>query len=91
MDRIGVRELRQHASTYLSLVKEGKTVEVTERGRLIALLIPPDPARSARERHIGAGRLTPASRPFRLPEPHVAAATAVDSGQILDALREDRL
>ncbi|MEI7747347.1 MAG: type II toxin-antitoxin system prevent-host-death family antitoxin, partial [Actinomycetota bacterium] len=37
MDRIGVRELRQHASRYLEIVKRGETVEVTERGNLVAL------------------------------------------------------
>lgn len=43
MERIGVRELRQHATRYLSRVKAGETVEVTERGRLVALLVPPRP------------------------------------------------
>ena len=36
MERIGVRQLRQHASRYLDRVKAGETVEVTERGRLVA-------------------------------------------------------
>jgi prevent-host-death family protein len=40
MDRIGVRELRQHASRYLARVATGETIEVTDRGRLIALLVP---------------------------------------------------
>ncbi len=42
------RELRQHASRYLERVKAGETVEVTERGRLIALLVAPDATTSAR-------------------------------------------
>ncbi len=40
MDRIGVRELRQHASRYLARVAGGETIEVTDRGRPIALLVP---------------------------------------------------
>lgn len=40
MERIGVRELRQHASRYLERVAHGETVEVTDRGRLVALLVP---------------------------------------------------
>ena len=40
MDRIGVRELRQHASRYLARVEQGETIEVTDRGRLVALLVP---------------------------------------------------
>ena len=40
MERIGVRELRQHASRYLARVAAGETIEVTDRGRPIALLVP---------------------------------------------------
>jgi prevent-host-death family protein len=40
MDRIGVRELRQHASRYLARVASGETIEVTDRGRAVALLVP---------------------------------------------------
>ena len=40
MKAIGVRELRQHASTYLRLVEAGRTIEVTTRGRAVALLVP---------------------------------------------------
>jgi antitoxin (DNA-binding transcriptional repressor) of toxin-antitoxin stability system len=36
VERIGIRELRQNASRYLALVKAGQTVEVTERGELVA-------------------------------------------------------
>jgi prevent-host-death family protein len=40
MDRIGVRELRQHASRYLARVARGEQIEVTDRGRPVALLMP---------------------------------------------------
>jgi len=40
MERIGVRELRQHASRYLALVANGESLEVTDRGRPVALLVP---------------------------------------------------
>jgi prevent-host-death family protein len=40
MDRIGVRELRQHASRYLARVAGGETLEVTDRGRPVAHLVP---------------------------------------------------
>lgn len=82
-----MRELRQHASRYLDRVKAGETVEVTERGRLVALLVPPHPAAGPRERLIAAGRLLPASGPLRPPQ-RVPAGT--DSGGVLDRLREDR-
>ena len=40
MDRIGLRELRQHASRYIARVARGETVEVTQRGRLVARIVP---------------------------------------------------
>lgn len=44
MERIGGRELRQNASRYLALVKAGEEVEVSERGTLVAMLVPLDRA-----------------------------------------------
>jgi prevent-host-death family protein len=87
MERIGVRELRQHASQYLDRVKLGETVEVTERGELVALLTPPDPPRVTRERLIAAGRLIPATAAFRLPR-RVRAERSTSA--VLDELRGDR-
>jgi prevent-host-death family protein len=40
MERIGVRDLRQHASRYLARVAGGETLEVTDRGRAVAHLVP---------------------------------------------------
>ncbi len=40
METIGVRELRQHASRYLERVRQGETLEVTDRGRPVARLVP---------------------------------------------------
>jgi prevent-host-death family protein len=40
MVRVGIRELRQRASELLRLVERGETVEVTDRGRPVALLTP---------------------------------------------------
>ena len=87
MERIGVRELRQHASRYLDQVKRGETVEVTERGQLIALLVPPAPSAAERDRLIGQGQLLPAHRAFAVPEAMVGrSATAA----ALDELRAER-
>lgn len=40
MKSIGVRELRQRASEYLRHVEAGRAMEITARGRLVALLVP---------------------------------------------------
>jgi prevent-host-death family protein len=39
-DTVGVRELRQNLSRYLDRVKEGEDLVVTERGEVVARLIP---------------------------------------------------
>jgi prevent-host-death family protein len=36
----GIRELRQNLSRYLERVKAGETIEVTERGKIVAALVP---------------------------------------------------
>src|SRR5437868_6771614 len=40
MTSVGVRELRQRASELLRLVEQGQTIEITDRGRPVALLSP---------------------------------------------------
>jgi prevent-host-death family protein len=40
MITVGVRELRQRASELLRRVEAGETIEVTDRGRPVALLAP---------------------------------------------------
>ncbi|WP_026455094.1 type II toxin-antitoxin system Phd/YefM family antitoxin [Saccharomonospora iraqiensis] len=93
MERIGVRELRQNASRYLARVRMGETVEVTDRGELVALLAPPHRTTAARDRLIAQGTLIPAANPDglrHLPEPPPASG-ARSTQSVLDELREDRL
>jgi prevent-host-death family protein len=58
--RIGIRELRQHASVYVDLAEKGYTVDITNRGRLVAQLIPVREPDSPLERLIAAGIIEPA-------------------------------
>lgn len=90
MDRIGIRELRQHASRYIARVRLGETIEVTDRGRLVAVLSPPAQSRSDREQLAAEGTLrlaaTSGGRPA-LPEPvEVDGSTEA----VLAELREER-
>ena len=56
MKRIGIRELRQRASDYIRLAEQGERIEITDRGRPVAMLVPV-PTGSTRERLIAQGRL----------------------------------
>jgi len=44
MVRVGIRELRQDASTWVKRAAAGETIEVTDRGRPVAQLGPLAPA-----------------------------------------------
>ena len=92
--RIGVRELRQHASLYVDLAEKGYTVDITNRGRLVARLVPVQEPDSPLERLFAAGILEPAEDPGDLldvePGPPVPPGRPTAS-EILDELREDRL
>ena len=60
MESIGVRKLRQNASHYLSRVVAGELIEITDRGRPVARLVPitDDPWQDL----INAGEVVPGSR-----------------------------
>lgn len=40
MNRVGIRELRQNATAVLRRVAAGEVVEVTDRGRAVARIVP---------------------------------------------------
>ena len=60
-DRVGVRELRQNLSVYLARVIDGETLEVTDRGHVVALLSPLPAGESVLARLVREGRAVPAS------------------------------
>lgn len=94
MESIGIRELRQNASTYVARAASGETIEVTDRGRPVARLTPSGPRGDLRDQLIADGLLAPAQRTISdtLALPRIAPlAGAPTSEEILDAIREDRL
>lgn len=93
MDSVGVRELRQNLSKYLSQVKEGESFLVTERGREVARLSPSGPvdsplARLVAERGATMPRADLLSLAASSPLP---PAEGPPVEQVLDELREERL
>ncbi|HEU5064163.1 MAG TPA: type II toxin-antitoxin system prevent-host-death family antitoxin [Solirubrobacterales bacterium] len=93
MNSVGVRELRQNLSKYLSEVKEGGSFIVTERGREVARLVPSGPADSPIARLV-------AERGATMPRGDLLEAVASSRGapaagpsslEILEEMREERL
>lgn len=89
MTSVGVRELRQRASELLRLVEQGQTIEITDRGRPVALLAPV-PQGSVLERLRAAGDVEPATGDIDdLPAPLVLPPGSELPSQVLARLRHD--
>jgi prevent-host-death family protein len=90
--RIGIRELRQHASVYVDLAEKGQVVDITNRGRLVAQLVPAKEPDSPLERLIAAGIIEAARHPGDLldvePAPPVPPGRPTAS-EILRQMREE--
>jgi prevent-host-death family protein len=87
MISVGVRELRQRASQLLRLVERGETIEITDRGRPVALL-GPLPAGSPLERMRASGEVDSASADLDdLPEPLTLGIGIESPSEALDRLR----
>ena len=56
-EKIGIRELRQHASRYVAMAKAGKRIAVTDRGELVAYLVPAEESGTTFQRMVAAGQV----------------------------------
>lgn len=86
METIGIRELRQHASRYLERVERGETLEVTDRGRPVARLVPV--TRDSWADMIRGGRVTAAEDGADIAD-EVPGDYDVDASAVLSAMRAD--
>ena len=69
MTEVGVRDLRNHLSRYLEVVRAGDEIVVTDRGAAVARLVPLDGERLL-DRLVREGVVTPATTKRRTrPEP----------------------
>jgi prevent-host-death family protein len=90
---IGIRELRQHASVYVDLAERGYTVDITNRGRLVAQLVPANELGSPLERLIAAGIIESAEEPGGVTDidPYPAPAAGRPSAtEVLSQARKDK-
>jgi prevent-host-death family protein len=89
MVSVGVRELRQRASELLRRVAAGETIEVTDRGRPVALLSPL-PEAGPLERLRAVGEVHPAVADFEeLPAPLPLRPGQEAPSAVLARLRRD--
>jgi len=88
--RIGIRELRQHASVYVDLVERGYTVDITNRGRLVAQMIPVRDPESPLERWIAKGVIERAEEDGSVLEIEPYTSPGSTGATASEALRELR-
>ncbi len=92
MTSVGIRELKNNLSHYVRQVEAGKRVTVTDRGRVVAELVPSGSAEASVSRYeglIASGVIRPALEqgdpladfpPLRLPPGTAAALIDEDRG-----------
>ena len=81
----GIRDLRDHLSRYLDMVRAGEEVTVTDHGKAVARLVPPDRPRQL-DALIAEGLVTPA----RAVKRSRGGAPINARGMVSDLLAEQR-
>jgi prevent-host-death family protein len=87
MSEVPVRELNQNTAGVLARVKDGEPIDITERGTVIARLIPAQHKPLAE--WIGSGKLRPATLSGPAPRPAGAIRTDNEAGELVRELRDD--
>ena len=89
MFSVGIRELRQRASELLRQVERGESIEITDRGRPVAVISPLPPG-SPYRRMLVEGEIARASRETgELPEPLAVLPGRESASSVLARLRSD--
>jgi prevent-host-death family protein len=87
MKTVPVRDLQQHASAVVRRVRAGESVGITDRGTLVAVLVPPTAVGGAGAL-VASGRVRPATTDIStLP---AGVRRSVSTAEVLDDLRSDR-
>ena len=87
MSEVPVRELNQNTAGVLARVKRGEEIEITERGAVIARLIPAQVHPLAEL--IASGKLSPVTVTGPIPRPTGPIRTDHEAGEVLRELRDD--
>lgn len=87
MKTVPVRELQQHSSAVVRRVRDGESVGITDRGELVAVMVPPSAVGGAGAL-VAAGRVRRATAVVSDLPPRIR--TKQSTGKVLDDLRADR-
>lgn len=87
MNQIPIRDLNHDTAGVLARVERGETVEITNRGRPIARLVPV--ATDTMADLVASGVVIPPSITGPIPMPTVATEQGLEAGALLSALRDE--
>lgn len=87
MSEVRVRELNQDTAGVLARVKRGEEIDITERGTVIARLVPAQAHPVADL--ISSGKLRPATSRGPIPRPTGPVRTNNEAGELLRTLRDE--
>jgi prevent-host-death family protein len=88
MMSVGIRELRQRASELLRQVERGESIEITDRGRPVAVLSPLPPGSPYRQMLV-EGDIAHARDTGELPEPLALPPGQESASSVMNRLRSD--
>jgi prevent-host-death family protein len=92
MERVSVRELRQHLSRYLRRVEKGEHLLVTERRRPVAVLGPlPEEVDVLELMYLTGEATRPVGDLLDAPPPHRSTKPGPSAAEILQDMRADRI
>ena len=89
MEQIPIRILNQDTASVLARVEHGEVVEITNRGRRIARIVPIES--NELDHLVARGRVVSATAKGPIPMPTGLVDTTIDSTDVISELREDRL
>ncbi len=86
-ESVGIRALQQHASAVVARAAAGEEIQITDRGRPVARIVPM--LRTRAEELIESGRVRPARQQLSLPKPIRLPHGAPTASEVLGRLRAD--
>jgi prevent-host-death family protein len=96
MQTVGIKALKNNLSAYIKSVEAGETVLVTDRGKVVARLVPaqdhPEPTTDEERvaQLVREGHMRPAKKRLTGPPPRIGGVPFDELMRQLDADREDR-
>jgi prevent-host-death family protein len=87
VNAVSVRVLNQETAGVLARVKRGEEIDITERGVVIARIVPAEPSPVAHL--IGTGKLRLPSVAGRMPRPKGPVRTTDEAGELVRRMRDE--